>query len=103
MLQLPPPEVDILPVKHHCFHQNLIIYSTKYQPPRCHSANFRSDHLCPDLVDVWKQRGIFFGLDPLHDMKRKMIEGQNVVEYQKQVLEKLQIEHETKPFNITQI
>ena len=94
-LQLPPSEVDILPVKHHCFDQNLRIYGSRYKPPRCHSANFRSDHLCPDLVDFRKQRGIFSGLDPLHDIKR-MIEEQNVAEYQKKILEKFQIEDETK-------
>ena len=95
-LQLPPSEVDILPVKHHCFDQNLQIYSSRCQPLRCHAATFHSDYKCPDLVEFEGKGGI--PLAQLHDTKG-MMEKQNVADYQERVLQGLQMEHATK--NIT--
>ena len=96
-LQLPPSKVDILPVKHHCFDQQLQVVKSKYEPPRCHAANFRRDGKCPDAVDFKRKKRIPF--DELLQIKRN-IEELNVDEYHKQVLEKIAIEEATKNIDI---
>ena len=84
-LQLPPSKVDIHPVKHHCFNQQLQVVKSKYKPPRCHAANFHPDDKCPD--------------EELLQIKSR-IEKLNVDEHHKQVLQQIAIEEATKNIDI---
>ena len=94
-LQLPPSKVDIHPVKHHCFNQQLQKFKSKYKPPRCHAANFHPDDKCPDAEKFQRE----IPIEELLQIKSR-IEKLNVDEYHKQVLQQIAIEEATKNIDI---
>ena len=97
VLQLPPSEVEIHPVKHHCFNKELQPVSYKY-PTRCHVKTFAGS--CPDAEAFGKLQCI-----PFPDLlkEQREFENRNVDEYQKDVERKIVIEDATKLFEHEEI